>query len=549
MVGERTPLTDLAVPPVMLLIPFVAFVRFHGYELSRPELILSGLLLAGLGLTFSGLILFRPRFLRPVLSAVLVLLFVDLQFRLGSQGTVSFFAGVAGEALSPLLLAVAVTVGLMGCLLVTWLLRGHLGSIFLTAFGVMLIGALLLPVETKFHGELPVKKNAKAEKGPENNKGVILHLILDEHIGIEGVPVDIPGGAELKSELIKFYDDFGFRLYGRVFSEYSQTDDSLSSMLSGRKAGAVGENLNGADIRANVWFDKLSEDGYEIRVYQTDLLNFCAHRGVGYCFVYPVNGIGSLMDADLAVRAKARVILGLFFSESLTYNFISLLRQRMDRIIGGSLLSWEVAEPTINPVPSIKIFDRVKADLRRQEQKTAYFAHILLPHYSYIFDRECRMRADVSEWLKSTKSLFGNTPQSRDRRYRLYFDQVRCTYKKLAALFNAMREDGTFGEATIVVHGDHGSRIALTEPHAAAADGVSDTDLIDAFSVLFAVKTPGAGRGDEGRMISLQDIFAELMPERPAAGVSNHISITPMPRRNGDLFVRRSFNPSSWPGL
>ncbi|OHC75980.1 MAG: hypothetical protein A3G18_01490 [Rhodospirillales bacterium RIFCSPLOWO2_12_FULL_58_28] len=544
MADKRTLLFDLTVPPVMLLVPFVAFVRFHSYDLSRPELILSGLLLACMGPAFSGLILLRPHSLRPALLAVLLLLFADLQFRPGNQKTASFFSSLAGETLSPLLLATAVVAGLIICFMATWLLRRHLGFIFLTTFGVMLIGALILPVEAKVHGELPIKETAE----PGNNKGVILHLILDEHIGIEGIPVDIPGGAELKRELIKFYDEFGFRLYGRVFSEYSQTDDSLSSMLGEKKAGAVGENLSGIDLRSNVRFDKLSGDGYKIRVYQTDLLNFCAHRSVDYCFVYPVNSVGSLMDADLAASAKARVILGLFFSESLTYNFISILRQRADRALGGSLLSWEVAEPTINPLPSIKIIDRVMTDLRRQERGAAYLAHILLPHYSYIFDQECRIRADVAEWLKSTKSLFGNTPQSRNQRYRLYFDQVRCTYKKLDALFNDMRENKTFGEATIIIHGDHGSRIALTEPRAAADDSVSDADLVDTFSTLFAVKMPGAAEGYEERTISLQDIFAELMLEQPTTGAGNHISITPMPRKKGDPFTRKPFNPSLWPG-
>jgi hypothetical protein len=29
----------------------------------------------------------------------------------------------------------------------------------------------------------------------------VVHLVLDEHIGIAGIPTDLPGGAELKREL------------------------------------------------------------------------------------------------------------------------------------------------------------------------------------------------------------------------------------------------------------------------------------------------------------------------------------------------------------
>ena len=58
--GERTTIAarvaDLMAPPLILLMPFVGFLRHHNYEFWRPESLLSALLLIGLGLLISGLI-------------------------------------------------------------------------------------------------------------------------------------------------------------------------------------------------------------------------------------------------------------------------------------------------------------------------------------------------------------------------------------------------------------------------------------------------------------------------------------------------------------
>ena len=61
----------------------------------------------------------------------------------------------------------------------------------------------------------------------------------------------------------------------------------------------------------------------------------------------------------------------------------------------------------------------------------------------------------------------------------------------MGRLFEQMRKLGLYDEATIVVHGDHGSRISLHSPSYLNRDNLTPEDYRDIYSVLFAIKQPG----------------------------------------------------------
>ena len=49
---------------------------------------------------------------------------------------------------------------------------------------------------------------------------LIVHLILDEHIGLEGIPEDL-APASFKDEARTFFTDKGFKVFGGAYSELS----------------------------------------------------------------------------------------------------------------------------------------------------------------------------------------------------------------------------------------------------------------------------------------------------------------------------------------
>ena len=96
------------------------------------------------------------------------------------------------------------------------------------------------------------------------------------------------------------------------------------------------------------------------------------------------------------------------------------------------------------------------------------------------------------------------------RRYALYFEQVQCTYQKLGEMFDKWQRAGVFEEATIIIQGDHGSRINLNRPQASNVEQMLISDYADSFSTLLAVKGPGHEPGYDLRRIAIQDILPEL---------------------------------------
>jgi arylsulfatase A-like enzyme len=107
-----------------------------------------------------------------------------------------------------------------------------------------------------------------------------------------------------------------------------------------------------------------------------------------------------------------------------------------------------------------------------------------------------------------------NSPETRRRFYASYFQQVRCVRKALQEFFEGVQQIGAYDDATIIVHGDHGSRITLTVSNRMYADLLTDDDLVDDYSTLFAVYGPGFDRGYDTSFRSIQALFAELFLQR-----------------------------------
>ena len=166
------------------------------------------------------------------------------------------------------------------------------------------------------------------------------------------------------------------------------------------------------------------------------------------------------------------------------------------------------------------MFERLSEDVLRHPRGHAFFAHLLLPHYPYVFDRRCELRPRTSDWLTnriaSTDLLVYNTADSRAQKYERYAEQVRCVLTLLDDLLDDLDERGLLDDAIIVVNGDHGSRIPVhfpsgTDAGERRADATSD--FSDTFSTLYAIHAPGVSPGYDADAAAARRI-AEPSPRR-----------------------------------
>src|SRR5690606_34761192 len=107
--------------------------------------------------------------------------------------------------------------------------------------------------------------------------GILIHLMLDEHAGIMGIPEDVPGGTALRRGLRKFFADNGFRLFGNAISEYAVTRNSMAGILNFTAGPTPYDLYEGREPfvpQQSRYFEALTETGYDIQVYQTLYMDY-----------------------------------------------------------------------------------------------------------------------------------------------------------------------------------------------------------------------------------------------------------------------------------
>lgn len=497
--GSR--LFDMLAPTVVLITPFVSVVNYHDYGFLKPEiaLCLTALIMTGLfcGLVFS----FTGRVPKSFVMALALALYVDVQFPILLSTFTRF------------VLAFAVFFTL------NWLLSTHLSRIVVAVFGTILVTTLLL------HSDKAVPKvtNSSEVSLASSNMPVIVHLILDEHIGVEGIPTEIQGGGELKETLKSFYVNNGFRLFGKAYSEFFYSTNSLSHLVNMKESfqdGLVKSSAMGFEfeVTKNDYFKLMAEKGYRLHVYQSDHMDFCPDQGVPSlkCYTYPANTIRSLGNTTWPLLEKVKLIAGFYLNLSTFYKDTRKVYHRIYALLGHQNWherAWDWDRYRMAPITTAAVFDELKADLRKASHGDFFFAHLLMPHSPYVFDAHCDLQTP-SKWLtrKSLRTPSGaiNNTKTREERYGGYFNQTKCLYRHLDELLQILRRSENLEDAMLIFHGDHGSRIALFDPRGYNESHLSKSDYIDNYSTLFAVKSPGISQGYDLKLMPIQQLFAEL---------------------------------------
>ncbi len=513
----RDAAVDLMAPPLILLPPFVNFLKFNGYGLLRPESLVVATWLGAGGLALGLILAFGGRTVRGLVVGLLAVLIMDLQLDWFGLEARTHIAGIAKLVLAAFVIGAALG----------WAVGRNIGRILAASFATVLIATLVWPAsETREGPEEPAPGiGARAHLPP------ILHLVLDEQTAPEAIPLEFPGGAALRDDLARRYLAWGFRLFGRGYSRYSGTHNSLPNLLNfttspidavhvdrnpfaGVAAGPVA-------VEANAYFRRMSDRGYAIHVYQSDFMDFCSTPGVAVatCFTYSLRGIGILEGLALPAPEKARLIGSKLLQLSEFGDFVRanyrVARYLLAKAGLAGLPPWTLDTLQLPPSGSFSALERLGADLAAGPRGGLYFAHLLLPHFPYAYDADCGLRQSVADWRlrydRAALAPFINTAETRARAYALYFAQMACLHERLAQLFEGLRAAGAYDDAIVIVHGDHGSRIGRLDPHAKWAGLLSEADYVDHFATLFALKAPGVEPGYDTELWPIQELFAAIV--------------------------------------
>lgn len=265
----------------------------------------------------------------------------------------------------------------------------------------------------------------------------------------------------------------------------------------------------------------MHENGYDINVYQTDFMDFCAgyENIVASCRTYVSTGIEHLKYMEMSPVTGAWLALDTFgrlavIERELGYLYNQLRERAQSR--GFDLPPWVLGRFHLTTARAGHVLDIIANDVARARMGEMFFAHVLIPHHPYTYGRSCNVR-DPVDWNfgRDRAPLPPNSAESRIRRYTLYLEQVLCVRTKLELMFKRWRRAGLFDRMKIIIQGDHGSRIFLHEPTWPNRDRLLTSDYIDTFSTLFALKAPGLKPAYDRRMVAVQDLLMPIAHELP----------------------------------
>lgn len=336
------------------------------------------------------------------------------------------------------------------------------------------------------------------------SKPLVVHVLMDEFIGPDGLPPqDI--SQQLRTDILTFFLDNGFEIFGKAYSHYHATQDSLSHAFQLQSGSFSSAQLavifhKALSVTQNRYFKLLHDRGYSINIYQTDLVDFCnaVPEAVNRCRVYTMPNLDSVATDIQSPWLRIRALMAVLIKQS------SLLQQTLNTYLHLDSQHISHYQPAV--------IEEMLGDLEKN-RGGLYFAHLLLPHSPYVYRADCQLDYDSEEWERLP--VFGgeiaNNPDTRAVRYIRYIEQTRCALRELQRLFDGMRRMGIYDQATIVVHGDHGSRISLRDAVAENIDLLTPEDYRDLFSTLFAFRQPAGEPKIRDEVISLNVLLAQIL--------------------------------------
>jgi len=466
--------------PFLLLASATTLFLHHGISLFSQEYVTSVFIILALCIPFGILMVFGNLIIRIMIASILVLFFI---LSLIDQAFLDEIIVELRYRYVLMALLLMISVGL-------YFIRQNMDKILFILFGVFLVGSFFTP-ESLF------KEKRFDVSGKSNDISLppYIHIILDEHIGIEGVPPKEDAAHKFSNSIKDKYVKNGFQIYGRAYSRYTESKNSFTSFLMLKAIDNPDKFYNTSNdvinLKENKFFEELSRNGYHINVLQSTFMNLCDKNeniSIKRCITYKYDILG-----------KDDSLLSVFF-------FSALKTMRLIKFYGPfqqSSLGKVLSLPTPLLIPASKAaynaFPTALELLKNAEMGNAYFVHLLIPHSPYLFNKNCSLIS-----ARSRTELGSN--------YQYYLGQVACVQSLMDQLFSKLDENTNAKNSTIVIHGDHGSRIVL--PRTGSTSGgiyPTDENFIQSFSTFFAVRGPEHKAGYDRSPLALDQLLNEVV--------------------------------------
>lgn len=464
--------------PLFLAALCTAFVKHNGINIIHKEVLLAYFWLILLGLLPGLIMVFGGLILRLLTVSGLLIFFILTQY----NGLLILPLGLQYRYVIPFFLLLF-TIPL-------YFLREQLDKLLLVMFSVFLVGSFFTNPITLFS----VQNYSSTQTKEAKKLPPYIEIVLDELIGIQGGQLLEKDGHYFSKDLIGHYKKQGFTIYGNAYSRDFQTLSSFASFLNFKPINNLDSYLvqdNGVNlITQNKLFEALTKKGYEINLVQSTYVDMCKYKNqinLKKCSTY--NYASPVPYGFVDYKQKSiDIIYTIFFT-------IPQFKEATRRLF-SFLFKYKNEQTFVEAsTATYFIFPEVLQMAKDVQRGNAYFVHLLIPHYPYVFNAHC--------------DYLGN----RGKTAATYLEQLKCAHKMISDFLAELANNPEAAESTIVVHGDHGFRIP--KPSAKASYKFSDKRIITIYNTFFAVKAPFQEAGYKGNELPIDYLLKNIIARKP----------------------------------
>jgi hypothetical protein len=351
----------------------------------------------------------------------------------------------------------------------------------------------------------------------------IVHLILDEFMSPEAIAT-LPGGEALAKRITDDYVSRGFRVMLSTRSESAWSPESIGRTFNAEAPRPIFEEHKSEDhaarhyaLQPNRYFARLAAIGYEIEVIESAYIGLCADTSAR-CRSYPFGEYGhGLARYGDQLAERVGIALRIVYAEAALKD-AALEQVALLAWLGRDVLRMGAVTEVTRSASMPDLFDHVRAGVRHVPlHGRALVIHALFPHFPWVLDSNCRLLpAELRSAPAWKNQSLDRNNHGRTRDERSYLAQTECAHDQVMDIVDIVRRQSNYGDAVFIIHGDHGSRIADSNPMTRGSE-ISDPAPSRTFDTLFAIAGPELLAGVEPRRQLLPARFEEsltaLLPE------------------------------------
>lgn len=341
----------------------------------------------------------------------------------------------------------------------------------------------------------------------------VLHVILDEHAGIAAFPDEVISDSG-RYAYMKPYLDRGFLVFTHAYTADFLTQKSIARLF----------NKTLEDPTQTLRLDKdpprwtlLRADNLNIissnrnlRWYGFDRLNLAPDiETVSFIRNLNLSHIGSI-DSRSSLSFKDRLVVG--FSSGLRWLYADF-KSPLAPIIAAASTSLSRTYRSVGALSKLDFLSSSISELAELSAGGWYgFIHVLVPHAPVTYNENCKL-LPVDDWISSNKPEGGMRDISnRNVRYAGHLRQAKCTSRTFLDGVDLLKQQPSWSNMTVLVHGDHGSRIGLEDLSIPIGESSSEIQKLDAYSTFLAIRLPGSTKGRIiNEPVRIDDIFNQLI--------------------------------------